>query len=458
MYYNQFARYFGLFFFVMFYSKITFSQSTPFSNPKELVFSEIKSFSFKVAYSKVKDATNYLVLVSQKARPLATPKNNESYFRGDILYDAKVAYVGKDTNFIPFAIRTNQTYHYVVYAFNGQSGNEKYQILNPTYNKISTKDLNIGNYYEGVSSASPNFTMQLHDLISNHKVIPYYNYKTTILEKIELKDTSNGSRYIECVYTGDKKVFTGIFDWTKLGFSREHTFAHSWMPTYPANNPEKPEYSDLHNLYPTNLEKANTVRNNYPFGEINGKVHYEFKQGRLGEMNGSIVYEPANSQKGNVARSIFYMLIAYNFMNNQWQLPLTQDEEILKKWHFQDLPDDYEKTRQEFIYEIQGNRNPFIDSIEFVCKIDFYKMIKSKKCIAELDRDLSIKNINILYDDNKKMFVIKCELDTKFSIYTISGQKINQFQTNTEIPYLDSGLYTLVMEANHETIVKKIFF
>ena len=111
MYNNQFFR-FVLFFFLIFIpSTCCLSQFVPNSNPKHIVFSDIKSYSFKVSFSKLKDATSYLVLVSEKSRPLAAPQQSVGYMRGDLIYDAKVAYVGSDTSFIPSAIRTNHVYH-----------------------------------------------------------------------------------------------------------------------------------------------------------------------------------------------------------------------------------------------------------------------------------------------------------------------------------------------------------
>ena len=458
MSYNQFLRFFVFYFFVLVIPYFTLSQNIPLKNPNNISFINVKSYSFQVNFTRVKDATRYLVLVSEKGMPLATPQQNLSYSRGDLLYDSKVAYVGEDTFFIPSAVRINKTYHFVVYAFNGQGGNEKYQLSNPCYNKVISKNSQIGSYYEEVSSNAPNFSSQLHDLISTHNVIPYYNYKSTILETVELKDTSKGMRYVECVYSGEKKVFSGNFDWTSLGFSREHTFAHSWMPTYPANNPEKPEYADLHNLYPTNLEKANTIRSNYPFGEINGRVHYEYKEGRLGEMDGVLVYEPSNKQKGNVARAIFYMLTAYNSLQNQWLLPTKQSEEILKKWHFQDLPDNYEKTRQEYIYDIQGNRNPFIDSVDFVCKIDFYKMNKSKKCIASIS-EIEVNDLfSVQIDYEKNNFFVLSDQDMQIEVISLNGITLEKIPLNTRLPFFSSGIYFLRGNIKNQYSMKKIVF
>lgn len=38
----------------------------------------------------------------------------------------------------------------------------------------------------------------------------------------------------------------------------------------------------------------------------------------------------------------------------------------LKAWHAQDPPSDEEKYRNNIIFDIQGNRNPFIDNPQWV--------------------------------------------------------------------------------------------
>lgn len=457
MNYKQSVHYILFYFFCFLFSLKSFSQNKPLSNPKKITFKNETSYGFTVSYDKVDDAEFYLVLCSEKSIPLDVPKDGVSYLKGDQLYGSKVMYQGRDTFFTPKAIRAGHHYYFSIFTFNGSNGTEKYQTSNPAYNSILIKGLQIGSYYEEVNSNAPNFSAQLHDLISKHNVIPYYNYKTTLLEDVELNDTSKGMRYIECVYTNDKKVFSGNFDWTQTGYSREHTFAHSWMPTYPANNPEKPEYSDLFNLYPTNLDKANSVRSNYPFGEINGKVLFEFKNGRLGEMNGQVVYEPSNHQKGNVARAIFYMLTAYNSSENNWLLPSKQNEEILKKWHFQDLPDGYEITRQEYIYAKQGNRNPFIDSVDFVCKIDFYNMLYTKnKCLLELPNYMGKNHGLFCHDFENKTIEIKDNEIQKPLLYSIQGDLLLELPKKTKVQIDTYGLLILKFEINGHLFVYKI--
>tara|TARA_B110000285_G_scaffold224656_1_gene281763 strand:- start:551 stop:1273 length:723 start_codon:yes stop_codon:yes gene_type:complete len=144
------------------------------------------------------------------------------------------------------------------------------------------------------------------------------------------------------------------------------------MHSYPADSPEQPEYTDQHNLYPTNLNAANIPRSNHPLGIVTGAVTSSYLEGTLGlDNNGMLVYEPRDSQKGNAARAIMYMAVTYGFNLNGDNDATDQDQDVLKEWHLNDLPDNYEIARHEYIYSIQGNRNPFIDSVVFGCHINF---------------------------------------------------------------------------------------
>ena len=55
-------------------------------------------------------------------------------------------------------------------------------------------------------------------------------------------------------------------------------------------------------------------------------------------------------------------------------MPANQSQESLKTWHFNDLPDNYEIARHEYVYTLQGNRNPYIDSTYFACHVNFANM------------------------------------------------------------------------------------
>jgi hypothetical protein len=347
----------------------------PTTNASNLTFSNVQAYTLSGSYTAGTGAEKYLVLWSKNAPVSGNPIDGTSYQRGDIIGNAKVAYTGSAVSFVPRGVRANQPYYFSVYAFNGPAGFENYKTTTPAAGNVTTTGLNIGNYYSSINSTAPTLVSDLSALINPHTFISYFNYKQTVMNQFEVCDTTNGQSFVTCVYTGENKVFNDPFDWTATGYSREHTYCHSWMPTFPCDNPEEPEYTDQHNLYPTNLANANSYRSNLPLMEITGNVLYTFLEGSVGYNGNQMCYEPRDAQKGNAARSIFYHATCYNMQNNlNWGIAANQDQATLKTWHFADLPDSYEIARQEYIFSVQGNRNPYIDSVNFVCHVNFDNM------------------------------------------------------------------------------------
>ena len=343
----------------------------PSSNPSGLIFPIVEAYTIGAQYNPGNGASNYLVLWKNGSPITSVPVDGNSYLRGDIVGDARVAYVGPGTSLTPRGVIANQDYYFSVYAFNGSGGYENYLTNSPALGNISSLGENIGSYYNGISTSSPTFVSDLNTLINPHTMITYFVYKQTMMNEFEVKDTIGGQSYVTCALSGEKKVFDDPFDWTAIQYSREHTFAHSWFPSWPANSPEQPEYNDQHNLYPANLYEANTPRSNLPLGDIDGNIVFTYLEGSVGMMGNQMVYEPRDSHKGNAARAIMYIAVAYGFNLNGDLDSDKQNETILKNWHFNDLPDNYEIARHEYIYNLQGNRNPFIDSVNYACYIDF---------------------------------------------------------------------------------------
>jgi hypothetical protein len=222
------------------------------------------------------------------------------------------------------------------------------------------------------------------------------------------------------------------------------------MPTFPCDNPEQKEYNDQHNLYPTNLQEANTPRSNLPMGEITGNTVFKYLLGSVGYgSNGQMVYEPRESQKGNVARAIFYMAICYNGQaGKNWQIPTNQSQDILKQWHYSDLPDNYEIARHEYIYSIQNNRNPFIDSTDFVCHINFSNM-SYQACQSGLIEQLENNTSVFPIPSNNRVYAQINGIDiTSYSIIDAQGRQIDS-KKQIIIP---------VLELNVETLKSGIYF
>ena len=162
-------------------------------------------------------------------------------------------------------------------------------------------------------------------------------------------------------------------DW----YNREHSVPESWF------NGGKPMYTDLFHLYPTD-KYVNNQRGNFPFGEVGGGTTYSngSKRGNGTAESGytSTVFEPIDEYKGDFARTYFYMTTRYPNTNlsqtgeGQVVFSYTNSKSDLTdyainlflKWHRNDPVSEKETDRNNTVYGIQKNRNPFIDYPELV--------------------------------------------------------------------------------------------
>jgi endonuclease I len=247
-----------------------------------------------------------------------------------------------------------------------------------------------GTYYNSINSATSSFITDLESRIrSPYTHVSYAQYDETNVAFFASRDTTGGQKVVTCVYSGQNYVYSGTFAWTT--FSREHTFCHSWMPTNPADSPERDEYSDQHHLFPTNQNNANAVRSNHPLGIV-ANISSQYLNSKFGtNSSGQTVFEPRDSHKGDAARAILYMCLRYdgiggyvwnfNNLNNtilpgQPQPEAPQNLQTLLDWHKQDPPSKWEVDRNNYIQSIQGNRNPFSDHPEYVNYINFNDLTK----------------------------------------------------------------------------------
>ena len=142
-----------------------------------------------------------------------------------------------------------------------------------------------------------------------------------------------------------------------------------------------PMYTDLHHMYPTD-KIVNNKRSNYPFGETanpSWKSANDFS--KLGpcsvEGYSGVVFEPNDEYKGDFARTYFYMVTCYEEKLPDWYTNYSDSKptldgntypglqkwqkEMLMKWAKNDPVSEKEINRNNAVYGIQNNRNPFID-------------------------------------------------------------------------------------------------
>lgn len=352
----------------------------PTAQPTNFQFTGVRSYRFVGSFTAASPQPEGYIVLRNDAGPVTDiPVDGNAYMRGDQIGASKVVFSGNLTSFAPLNIGANSTYHFAVFSYNGPAQFRNYLTPNPlTGNVTSSGSMQPGNFYNGISTGSASFVNDLTTLINPHTDNFYSNYGPRMVTLFWARDTTGDQRVVDCVYSGEALVYTEPFAWNT--FSREHTYAFSWMPSNPNSN--TPEYSDYFNLFPTNLNDANVIRSNYPLGEV-VNVTYTYLGCKFGtNAIGQGVFEPREEQKGDAARALFYMATSYNSQSANWGFPnpisssvqYGQDQDLLKAWSYMDPPDAREIARNDFIDSLQGNRNPFIDSIQYACYIDFTNM------------------------------------------------------------------------------------
>lgn len=152
-------------------------------------------------------------------------------------------------------------------------------------------------------------------------------------------------------------------------YNREHSFPKSWF------DDARPMYTDLFHLYPTD-GYVNGRRSNYPFGETDSPTYTS--NGGFSKLGPSstpgyigTVFEPADEYKGDFARTYFYMATCYENQIAKWSSPMLAGNAypaytdwavtMLLRWAEEDPVSQKEIDRNNEVYKLQKNRNPFID-------------------------------------------------------------------------------------------------
>ena len=152
------------------------------------------------------------------------------------------------------------------------------------------------------------------------------------------------------------------------GMHIEHSLPKSWW-----GGLENYAYRDLHHLFPAD-GTTNITKNNLPLGETLAPT-FDNGVSKIGpnsfpNAEGNC-FEPADEYKGDFARAYFYIATTYNELATLWQSPMMECNtypvwnswalDLLLQWHRADPVSQKELDRQEAVYQIQHNRNPYID-------------------------------------------------------------------------------------------------
>jgi len=445
--------------------------SEPTVQPTNLVLSNVKTYRMEGDFTASSDAEGYLVLRKKGSAITGAPADGTVYQRGDVVGDAQVVYSSNTTAFVPNNIIASETYYFAVFAYNGTDSYRNYRTTSPLEANVTTPNTMLpAGYYSSISTGSATFLSDLHNLINPHQMQFYSNYGNLMVKNFSARDTTMDRRVVTCVYSGENKIYTEPFDFTANGYSREHTFCHSWMPTNPAQ--ALPEYNDYHHLFPTNQNQVNALRSNYPLGVV-VTVTDTYLDAKYGlDATGKIVFEPRDEHKGDAARAMMYESTCYTTVGgNLWAfpsyisstIPYGQDQAILKQWHFDDLPDGWEIARNDYMDSLQENRNPFVDSVDYACFINFSNMTYDAfACQASIDEML---NNGLYVYPNPAKNEINLHVDATtilgYEIIDMEGRVVKKAEVNNLVlvklnTSLESGSYIVKVLTPYGTAQRKI--
>ena len=226
-------------------------------------------------------------------------------------------------------------------------------------------------YYTSVDGIKGGATLKtaLHELIKDHKKISYGKGEDKTWGAFYTTDAvvENGQRRVLDMYSNEKRYF-GSKGSAVSGMNIEHSVAKSWW-----GGNENNAYCDIHHLNPSD-QNANSRKSNYPLGELTS-VSWDNGVTFVGKANidGSSMnaYEPCDEYKGDFARVFMYMFTCYqdltweytwmNYEKSTYPTLKPWAVELLLKWHKQDPVSEKEVNRNNAVYAVQGNRNPYVD-------------------------------------------------------------------------------------------------
>lgn len=195
--------------------------------------------------------------------------------------------------------------------------------------------------------------------------LSYKEARTYLFGQLHLEEV-NGKKIVRDVYCNHEYGSEAGVGSRKIPNAQYLNCEHTW-PQSKFNRSENinTQKTDLHHLYPV-YSPANSSRSNNPFGMVDGRiVSGVCSDSYRGTIKGESIlgFQPPPEHRGNVARALFYFSVRFKA-----KIP-SYEEKYLRQWHREDPVDEAERKRNNAIFSIQKNRNPFIDDETLVNKI-----------------------------------------------------------------------------------------
>lgn len=233
-----------------------------------------------------------------------------------------------------------------------------------------------GYYTSAEGKSKAELKTALYNIIKTARVLSYGSGSSSTWSGFIKTDIRPEDGTVWDMYSNNHVNFNGTS--AASGMNIEHALANSWW-----GGTKNQTYNDLFNLNPSDIT-ANSAKGSYPMAVVDGTKTFDngvIKVGVSSSRPGGFItaWEPADEYKGDFARGYMYMVTCYENLSSIWtgnsvnQLdnntyPVFEPwaYNLLLKWCKDDPVSQKEINRNNEVYKIQGNRNPFIDYPELV--------------------------------------------------------------------------------------------
>jgi endonuclease I len=333
------------------------------------------------------------------------------------------------------------------------------------FSTVSTAQIPSGYYDSAQGLSGEALQWALHSIIDNHTVVSY----SYIWQAFYTTDDRYGNqKYVWDMYSNYQYRLGndqgGSASREGQGYNREHSWPKSWF------NNHAPMNTDLFHIVPTDIY-VNNRRSNYPYAEVGTTTWVSQNGSRLGHSStpgySGMAFEPIDDYKGDFARNYFYMATRYKGEDTGWTGSAMTDGadlknwavDMLMEWHQNDPVSDKELDRNEAVYDIQHNRNPFIDHPEYVqyiynpqsgVKSDVFRSVFHMTCSPNpFSNTLSIASTVPVSDvSSVTVYDAAGRKVAELSLQAGTGSTATWNTTQAGTGHIEPGIYFVVLSAS----------
>jgi endonuclease I len=336
------------------------------------------------------------------------------------------------------------------------------------------------NYYSTATTGGSTLKTELFNIINNHNVQTYnslwqhfVNTDATFSGKVLDIYSDTPCNEPPYIYTFGDDQDTGSGGNSEGDvYNREHSMPRSWF-----GGEVSPMHTDIYHIYPVD-KWVNAVRANYPYAVIESPTWTSMNGSKLGFISvdgySGSGFEPIDEYKGDLARTYLYMITRYENQIENWTysteaMSMLDNKkypgykpwviDMLLEWHESDPVSQKERLRNDAVYSIQGNRNPFVDFPEFVNRVwgDTTDLVNINSTLLNFHNDLNLypnpTNGIIYYKSKSKAETIK--------VFNVNGEKVHSSNPeNSEgkisLSVLPAGVYNVSFIYKEMIITRKI--